>query len=102
MQSYELADKYTNTTNLSEQPIEILIGCDQYSDIVTGDTVKGLTEKSPVAVSSIFGYLVCGTVVKTDRDTTKCRVVFDASSKERDNRFCLEEGPNTIPNILTY
>ena len=43
-------------------------------------------------------------VVKTDRDTTKCRVVFDASSKERDNRFCLndylEEGPNTIPNIF--
>ena len=43
-------------------------------------------------------------VVKTDRDTTKCRVGFDASSKERDNRFCLndylEEGPNTIPNIF--
>ena len=43
-------------------------------------------------------------VVKTDRDITKCRVVFDASSKERDNRFCLndylEEGPSTIPNIF--
>ena len=260
LQSYELADKYTDTTNLSERPMEILIGCDQYYDIVTGDTVKGLTEKSPVAVSSIFGYLVCGPtndnlkdeihinsnliilgqhdpyaivqnpdklenelkrfweieetgvkgqftekhiedenqadehenfvkdirfeddryqvklpwietdnmppltgnydlcnrrlnslmfrlkkdpkllkqnddvfmeqlstgiiervpeseydnneayfsphqpVVKTDRDTTKCRVVFDASSKERDNRFCLndylEEGPNIIPNIF--
>ena len=47
LQSYELADKYTDTTNLSEQPIEILIGCDQYYDIVTGDTVKGLTEKKP-------------------------------------------------------
>ena len=255
LQSYELADKYTDTTNLSERPIEMLIGCDQYYDIV-----KGLTEKSPVAVSSIFGYLVCGPtknnlkdeihinsnliilgqhdpyamvqnpgklenelkrfwkieetgaksqlkekhiedenqadehenfvkdirfeddryqvklpwietdnmppltgnydlcnrrlnsfmfrlkkdpkllkqydnvfmeqlstgiiervpeseydnneayflphqpVVKTDRDTTKCCVVFDASLKERDNRFCLndylEEGPNTIPNIF--
>ena len=28
LQSYELADKYTDTTNLSERPIEILIGCD--------------------------------------------------------------------------
>ena len=27
---------------------------------MTGNTVKGLTEKSPVAVNSIFGYLVCG------------------------------------------
>ena len=27
---------------------------------MTGDTVKGLPEKSPVAVSSIFGHLVCG------------------------------------------
>ena len=68
MQSYELADKYTDTTNLSERPIEILIGCDQYYDIVTGDTVKGLTEKSPVAVSSIFGYLVCGPTNNNLRD----------------------------------
>ena len=45
LQSYELADKYTDITNLSERPIEILIGCDQYYDKVTGDTVKGLTEK---------------------------------------------------------
>ena len=49
-----------DTTNLSERPIEILIVCDQYYDIVTGDTANSFNEKSPVAVSSIFGYLVCG------------------------------------------
>ena len=42
--------------------------------------------------------------MKTDRDTTKCHVVFDASSKERDDQFCLngylEEGPNTILYIF--
>ena len=43
-------------------------------------------------------------VIKIDRDTTKCRVVFDASAKDKDKQFCLndylEEGPNTIPNIF--
>ena len=43
-------------------------------------------------------------VIKVDRDTTKCRVVFDASAKDKDKQFCLndylEEGPNTIPNVF--
>ena len=43
-------------------------------------------------------------VIKIDRNTTKCRVVFDASAKDKDKQFCLndylEEGPNTIPNIF--
>ena len=43
-------------------------------------------------------------VIKNECDTTKCRVVFDASSKDKDNEFCLndylERGPNTIPNIF--
>ena len=38
-----------------------------------------------------------------EHDATKCRVVSDASLKDKDNEFCLndylEEGPNTIPNI---
>ena len=43
-------------------------------------------------------------VIKIDHDTTKYRVVFDASAKDKDKQFCLndylEEGPNTIPNIF--
>ena len=43
-------------------------------------------------------------VIKNERDTTKCCVVFDASSKDKDNEFCLndylEEGRNTIQNIF--
>ena len=43
-------------------------------------------------------------MIRKDRDTTKTRVVFDASAKDCEQQFCLndylEEGPNTIPHIF--
>ena len=43
-------------------------------------------------------------VIKTECDATKIRVVFHGSSKEGNQKFCLndqlQEGPNTIPNIF--
>ena len=67
-QGYELADQYTHTTNFTERPINLLIGSDQYYDVVTGDTVKSITQKGPVVVSSIFGYLICGPTTNSPDD----------------------------------
>ena len=60
LERYELADNYTDSHNYQERPIDILIGADQYYKIVTGDIIKA--EGSPTAISSIFGYLLCGAV----------------------------------------
>ena len=68
LQGYQLMDQYTHTTNFTQRPINLLIGSDQYYDIVTGDTDKSMTQKGPVAVSSIFGYLICGPTTDSPDD----------------------------------
>ena len=78
----------------------------QYDDVFMEQLSTGIIERVPESEydNDEAYFLPHQPVVKTDRDTTKCLIVFDASSKERDNRFCmnnyLEEGPNTIPNIF--
>ena len=79
---------------------------EQYDDVFQEQLSLGIIErvKQSEYESSEAHFLPHQPVIKIDRDTTKCRVVFDASAKYKDKQFCLndylEEGPNTIPNIF--
>ena len=98
LQGYELADQYTHTTNFTERPINLLIGSDQYYDIVTGDTVKSITQKGPVAVSSIFGYLICGPTTDSPDDemhVNSCLIV-----QCQHDPFIIEQHSDKLENTL--
>ena len=60
----KLADEYQ--TECSERPIDLLIGSDNYYEMITGDIIRG--DIGPVAVNSIFGYMLCGTMSKNQSD----------------------------------
>ena len=78
----------------------------QYDDIFKEQMTKGVIEPAPKDVK--FGehcYLPHTAVVKEERDTTKVRIVFDASAKEFGPSLneCLYKGPQLTPllfNIL--
>ena len=59
-----MADEYQ--TECSERPIDLLIGSDYYYEMITGDIIRG--DIGPVAVSSIFGYMLCGTMSENQSD----------------------------------
>ena len=98
LQGYELADQYTHTTNFTERPINLLIGSDQYYDIVTGDTVKSITQKGPVAVSSIFGYLICGPT--TDSPDDEMHVNLCLIVQGQHDPFIIEQHSDKLENTL--
>ena len=97
MQGYELADQYTHT-NFTERPINLLIGSDQYYDIVTGDTVKSITQKGPVAVSSIFGYLICGPTTHSPDDEMHVNSCLIAQGQH--DPFIIEQHSDKLENTL--
>ena len=50
-----------------QQNIDVLIGSDYYFDVVSGDVIRG--ESSPIAVSSMFGWILSGhTSVEDSRE----------------------------------
>ena len=86
--------------NFTERPINLLIGSDQYYDIVTGDTVRNLdTGKGPVAVSSIFGYLICGPTQENDSNdelrTSSNLIIYGFKEP-----ICIEEQSDEIIDTL--
>ena len=100
LQGYELADSYTNMQNFTERPINLLIGSDQYYDIVTGDTVKNLdTGKGPVAVSSIFGYLIFGPTQENDSND-ELRTSSNLISHCFKKSICIKEQSDEIIDTL--
>ena len=58
LQDLDLADCYITNEHNSNTDIDILIGSDYYFDLITGEIVRG--EKGPVAINSVFGWLVSG------------------------------------------
>ena len=79
---------------------------EQYNDVFQERLSLGIIERVPQSEykSSEVYCSLHQPVIKINRDTTKCRVIFDASAEDKDKQFCLndylEEGPNTIPNIF--
>ena len=58
LQGLDLADTCSSSNH--QGGIDVLIGSDYYWQIVTGDVVSG--ESGPVAMNSIFGWLVSGPI----------------------------------------
>ena len=77
-----------------------------YDELFVEQLALGIIERVPETDYDKKGafFLPHHPVIKTERDTTRIRVVFDGSSKEGNQKFCLndqlQEGPNTIPNIF--
>ena len=77
-----------------------------YDEVFVEQLALGIIERVPETDYDKKGafFLPHHPVIKTELDTTKIRVVFDGSSKEGNQKFCLNdqllEGQNTIPNIF--
>ena len=56
--------KLADLSNTDNKSINILIGLDYYYLFVTGDIIRG-EPKEPLALNSIFGWILCGTFVET-------------------------------------
>ena len=54
----EFADDFDG----SQDCIDLLVGADQYFQIVSGDTIRGASENGPIAMSSTLGWLLVGPV----------------------------------------
>ena len=93
-----LADQYTHTTNFTHRPINLLIGSDQYYDIVTGDAVKSIMQKGPVAVSSIFDYLICSPT--TDSPDTEMHINSYLIVQGQHDPFIIQQHPDKLGDTL--
>ena len=60
--------QFANTLDSSDQQIGLLIGVDQYYEVVLGDVIKG--SSGPIAVSSKLGWLLSGPVNSYKDDTS--------------------------------
>ena len=73
LKNLNLAD----SSNTDTKSINILIDLDYYYLFVTGDIIRGEPNK-PIALNSIFGWILCGTFVETTQAnfnvTHLCRV----------------------------
>ena len=75
----------------------------EYDNIIKEYLHLGIIEEASPECNTVMRYLPHHGVVKRDRETTKVRIVFDASSKnagEKSLNDCLHEGPNLFPSIV--
>ena len=54
---------------LKTQEVEILVGLDYYYDVICGDVIRG--DKGPVAVKSMFGYILSGSLTQVNNVEAK-------------------------------
>ena len=78
----------------------------EYNAIIEEQIKQGIVERVPVEEenNSATHYIPHHGVVRNDRDTTKLRIVFDGSAKEKNNERSLNDhllnGSNFIPPIF--
>ena len=78
----------------------------EFNAIIEEQIKQGIVERVPVEEenNSATHYIPHHGVVRNDRDTTKLRIVFDGSAKEKNNERSLNDhllnGPNFIPPIF--
>lgn len=76
---------------------------DEYKDIVKIQLNSSIVEECASEIESDSYHMPHSAVVRADRDTTKVRMVFDASSKGKGCKSlndCLSSGPSLNPKIL--
>jgi len=77
---------------------------DQYNHVFQEYLAEGIIEEVDVDTENLVYYLPHHPVIKENRATTKIRVVFDASSHEKESpslNECLLTGPNLNPDLLS-
>ncbi|XP_054713000.1 uncharacterized protein LOC129222513 [Uloborus diversus] len=75
----------------------------EYKNIITEQIKSGIVEPCKYKENGHSYYMPHRPVIRSDKETTKIRIVFDASSKDKDHKSlneCLISGPNLNPNIL--
>ena len=77
----------------------------EYDHVVQEQIKQGIVEQVPSTEGhGPVHYLPHLPVVRTDRTTTKIRVVYDGSAKTSDSVLslndCLHKGPNLIPKLF--
>ena len=68
--------------------IGLLVGCDHFFEIVTGQTIRG--KEGPVALSSKLGWLACGNLTLSDSSHSSCLLQVactDASIHDQLQKF---------------
>ncbi|XP_035222486.1 uncharacterized protein LOC118195296 [Stegodyphus dumicola] len=76
---------------------------DKYSRVIEDYLNKGISEKAPKNSAENIYYLPHHCVIREDHDSTKLRVVFDASWHTHDSlslNDCLHSGPNLNPELV--
>jgi hypothetical protein len=102
---YELSyNRLTSLVNRLKQDPALL---KEYNAIIEEQIEQGIVERVPVEKedNSATHYILHHGVIRNDRDTTKLRIVFDGSAKERNNEQLslndhLLNEPNFIPPIF--
>ena len=78
----------------------------EYDNIIKEQEKEGIIEQTPENHTTVPGqvhYLPHHPVVREDKETSKVRIVYDASSKQHGQpslNDCLETGPNLLPQII--
>lgn len=107
--SINLASNYSTARNRLNGLIKRFHNNDelytQYDGVIQEYLAEGIVEEVPnVETENQVYYLPHHPVIKENRTTTKLRIVFDASSHEKDSRSlneCLHTGPNLNPDLLS-
>ena len=81
--------------------------CDRYDDVIREQLDQGIIEPAPIVAKGKEFCLPHKDVIKQSVETTKLRIVYDASAKESSDKLslneCLYPGPplqNQLWNIL--
>ncbi len=105
----QLPSNYANSvarlkslTNKLKQTPEIF---DKYNEVISQQVKDGIVEQvSELEPAGKIHYLPHRAVIREDAETTKLRVVYDASCKDRKTRVslndCLHVGPSLTPMIF--
>ena len=100
--NYDLAKSRFNSLmkKLKNQPDTL----EAYHEIIVNQLKEGIIEKAPEKPTGIEYYIPHKDVVRENAETTKLRIVYDASAKASNSspslNECLEIGPTLQRNIL--
>ena len=80
--------------------IDILTGSDHYFDVVTDEICRG--DKGPVAINTIFGYVISGPTQKDIKDDASSAnlIILRGNSDPAKSRFAFEDKNQTLTNKL--
>ena len=92
--------KLADSSNTDTKSVNILIGLDYYYLFVTGDIIRG-EPNEPIALNSIFGWILCGTFVETTQANFSVTDLFRVDTLRNKTGGITKEG-NPFEFDITY